>query len=192
MHTNHNTIRTHHEHFRDQTHLGLPHQDDISYHQSAGIALTVSSHPTIRPLALRRSVLNSPTLQFFRHCHHHSLLIPPHSKSSPVICLCLQRSTPPSQLTSLHPGISCETFCSFHLLPQIYIYLLLTVNFNPSRAAFQVCTMNECPLICASSSWLHIEQVGASLKQDQSTIVSVKVWESSVCLDRTPLEYVPP
>jgi hypothetical protein len=72
------------------------------------------------------------------------------------------------------------------------IYLLLTVNFNPSCVVFLICTMNECPLICASSSWLHVEQFWASLKQDQSMIVSVKVWESIVCLDRTPLEYVLP
>ena len=94
--------------------------------------------------------------------------------------------------TSLHRSISCETFCSFHFLPQIYIHLLLTVNFNPSHAVFQVWTMNDCPLICASSSWLHVEQVGASLKKDQSVIVSVKVWESNVCLERTPLECGPP
>ena len=37
----------------------------------------VITHPTMQPLALRRSVLNSPTSQFFCHCYHHSLLIPP-------------------------------------------------------------------------------------------------------------------
>jgi hypothetical protein len=60
------------------------------------------------------------------------------------------------------------------------------VNFNQSCAVFLICMINEPPLVCSSSSWLHIEQVGASLKQDQLTIVSVKVWESDVCLDRTP------
>ena len=65
------------------------------------------------------------------------------------------------------------------------------MNFNPSHAVFQVRTMNECPLICASSS-LHVEQVGASLMQEQSTIVSVKVQESDVCMDKIPLECGPP
>jgi hypothetical protein len=83
-HTNHNTILTHHEHFGDLAHLGLPHQNDISCHQSAGTAFTVTSHPTIWPLDLVRSVLNSPTLQFFRHCHHHSSLIP-HTVSHPLV-----------------------------------------------------------------------------------------------------------
>jgi hypothetical protein len=92
---------------------------------------------------------------------------PPHSKSSSGICLYLLRSSPPSEHNSLQPSKTCETFCLFHFLPQIYIYLLLTVNFNPSHAVFQVRTMNECPLICASSSWLQVEQVGASLMQDQ-------------------------
>jgi hypothetical protein len=135
MHTNHNTILIHHEHFHNLTLLGLTHQDDISFHQSPGITLTMTFHPTIQPLALVWSVLNLPTLQFFHHCHHHSLFIPP-SKSSPGICLFLQYLSPPSHLISLQPGISCETSCWFHFLPQMYIYHLLTVNFNNSRAVF--------------------------------------------------------
>ena len=175
----------HHRHFHNITHLCLPHQDDISYHQSEGVALTVSSYPTTQTLAFRQSVLNSHTLQFVCHCHHYSLLIP-----STVSWWRLSLSSAfitPSPLNSLHPSISCETFCSFHFLPQIYIYLLLTVNFNSSCVVCQVWMMNECPLISVSSSWLHVEQVGASFKQNQLLIVSVKVWKSDVCLDRTPL-----
>ena len=114
-----------------------PHRVIPSYHTTACFQ-TVSfkfSYITILP------ALSSP----------HPSLSPPTVKSSPGIFLCLQHLSLPSQLNSLHPGIPCETFCSLHVLPQIYIYLLLTVNFNPSRTVFQICMINECLLICASS-----------------------------------------
>ena len=51
--------------------------------------------------------------------------------------------------------------CLFHFLPQVCSHLLQRVNFNSSCAVFLICMMNECPLNCPSSSWLHDEQVRA-------------------------------
>ena len=47
-----NTVLTHHENFHSQKNLGLPHQDVVSYHQSAIAALTETSAATKQLLGL--------------------------------------------------------------------------------------------------------------------------------------------
>ncbi len=158
MLTHHATqFNIHHMHFHDIAHLCLPHQDDISYHQSEDIALTMASHPTTQPLALRQSVLNSlymsSAIVITIHCPS------PHKVSWPQAIVFVSNIC--------HPPLHSTHYITAYLVKLSVLLVLfpkLTVNFNPSCAVFQVHAMNQCPLICASSSWLHDEKVGASFK----------------------------
>ena len=93
------------------------------------------------------------SIHVFRHCHHHSLLIPPQSKLAPGNCLCLQHLSTPSHSAHYITAYLVKLSVLLVLFPK------LTVNLNPSCAVFQVHVMNQCPLICASSSWLHDEKL---------------------------------